>query len=55
MMKAIIRQKPNSFRLRLDMGGHLFRNWTGELCHKKAHEAQKSNQVHFVPYVLFCG
>src|ERR1043166_5776275 len=27
MMKAIIRQKPNSFRLRLDMGGHLFRNW----------------------------
>jgi hypothetical protein len=45
------------------MGGHLFRNWTGEIVpqrgtgkkgisHKKAHNAQNRSGLTYVP---FCG
>src|ERR1051325_4645884 len=35
IIQATIRQKTNSFRLQLVMGGHLFWIWTRELCHKE--------------------
>src|ERR1051325_5179222 len=35
IINATIRQKTNSFRLQLVMGGHLFWIWTRELCHKE--------------------